>query len=109
MNKYPQHKASNPPSHPPNKPSYSDYELFQIFTNFSCLVEPPMPGHSIHKFPHRTKSNQTYHPPKHKQNKHDKIHTKHVRTNAIEETESSDPESSEERDGDDQVNHIEEP
>ena len=77
---------------------------------------PPKPSHSIHKFQHSTKSNQIYHQPKHKGNKHDKfpkdknkIQTKHVRTNAIEETESSDPESSEEEEGDDQVNHIEEP
>ena len=38
-----------------------------------------------------------------------KIQTKHIRTNAIEETESSDPESSQEGEGDDQINHIEEP
>ena len=40
MNKYPQHKPSNPPSHLPNKPSYSDYELFQACKFFSCLVDP---------------------------------------------------------------------
>ena len=75
-----------------------------------------MASHSIHKFQHSTKSNQTYHLSKHKQNKHDKFpkdrnktQTKHVRTNAIEETESSDPEASEEGEGDDQVAHIEEP
>ena len=75
-----------------------------------------MPSHSVHKFQHNTKSNETYHLPKHKQNKHDKfpkdknkIQTKHVITNAIEETESSDPESSEEGEGEDQINHTEEP
>ena len=106
MNKYPQHKPSNAPSHPPNKPTYSDYELFQAFKFFFLSGGPPMPSHSIHKFQHNTKSNQTYHLPKHKQNKHDKfprdkykIQTKHVRTNAIEETESSDPKSSEEGEG----------
>ena len=116
MNRYPQHKASSPQSHPPNKPPYSDYEWFQAFKNFFLSGEPPKPSHNIHKFQHSTKSNQTYHRPKHKGNKYDKfpkdknkIQTKHVRTNAIEETESSDPESSEEREGDDQINHIEEP
>ena len=40
MNRYPQHKPSNPLSHPPNKPSYSDYEWFQAFKNFSLSGEP---------------------------------------------------------------------
>ena len=78
--------------------------------------EPPKPSHSIHKFQHSIKSNQAYHQPKHKGNKYDKfpkdknkIQTKHIRTNAFEETESSDPEPSEEGEGDDQINHIEEP
>ena len=116
MNKYPQHKPSNPSSHPPNKPSYSDYEVFQDFKNLFFSGGPPMPSHSIHEFQHSTKSNQTYQPSKHKQNKHDtfskgrtKIYTRHVRTNDIEEIESSDPESSEEVEGDDQVNQTEEP
>ena len=111
MNRYPQHKASNSQSHPPNKPPYSDYEWFQAFKNIFLSGEPPKPSHSIHKFQHSTKSNQTYHQPKHKGNKYDKfpkdknkIQTKHIRTNAIEETESSDPESSEEGEGDDQIN-----
>ena len=106
MNKYPQHKPSNPSSHSPNKPSYSDYELFQAFKNVFLSGGPPKPSHSIHKFQHSIKSNQTYHQPKHKGNKHgkfpkdrNKIESRHVRSNAIEETESSDPESSEEGEG----------
>ena len=106
MNRYPQHKPSNPPSHPPNKPSYSDYGWFQAFKIFFLSGEPPNPSHRIHKFQHSTKSNQPYHQPKHKGNKYDKfpkdknkIQTRHARTNAIEETESSDPESSEEGEG----------
>ena len=73
MNKYPQHKPSNPPSHPPNKPSYSDYELFQAFTIFFLSGGCPMPSHSVHKFQHNTKSNQTYHLAKRKQDKHEEF------------------------------------
>ena len=116
MNKYPQHKPSNPASHPPNKPTYSDHDLFQAFKIFFLSGGPPMPSHSIHKFHNSTQPNKTYHLPKHKQNKHDKfpkdrnkIQAKHVRTKAIEETELHDPESSEEGKGDNQVSHIEEP
>ena len=74
-----------------------------------------MSSHIIKKFQHSTKSNLTYHPPNHKQNKHYKfpkdrnnIQTKQVRTNAIEEIESRYHECSEEGEGDDQVNQIKE-
>ena len=113
MNKYPQHKPRDPPGHSPYEPSETGlpHALRKLLSG-----GPPIPSHSNHKFQHGTKSNQAYHPPKHKENRHDefpkdihKIHAKHVRTNAIEEIESSDPEPSEEGEGDDQVNHIDEP
>ena len=112
MNKYPQHKPSNPLGHSPNKCSYSDSELFQTLRKF-LSGRPPIPSQRDHKFQYGTKTNQIYHPSKHKQNRYDifpndrhKIQAKHVKTNAIEETESNDPESSEEGEGDYQVNHI---